>query len=98
MLKGDFIKLYSEKYKIKEKTAEKEVERFLETLQTALFENQVINFRKFGSFEVRQTKERMVVDPKNQKEKIFIHAKPRKYVKFKVSKKLEDRLCFKENI
>ncbi len=98
MLKGDFIKLYSEKNKIKEKIAEKEVERFLKTLETALFENQVINFRKFGSFEVRQTKERMVVDPKNQKEKIFIHAKPRKYVKFKVSKKLEDRLCFKENI
>lgn len=96
MLKGDFIKLYSEKYKIKEKTAEKEVERFLETLQTALFENQVINFRKFGSFEVRQTKERMVVDPKNQKEKILIHAKPRKYVKFKVSRMLEDKLYFSE--
>lgn len=98
MLKGDFIKLYSEKYKIKEKTAEKEVERFLETLQTALFENQVINFRKFGSFEVKQTKERMVVDPKNQQEKILIHAKPRKYVKFKVSRMLEDKLYFeKEN-
>lgn len=96
MLKGDFIKLYSEKYKIKEKTAEKEVERFLETLQTALFENQVINFRKFGSFEVKQTKERMVVDPKNQQEKILIHAKPRKYVKFKVSRMLEDKLFFKE--
>ena len=98
MLKGDFVKLYSEKFRIKEKIAEKEVERFLETLETALFENQVITFRKFGSFEVRQTKERMVVDPKNQKEKILIHAKPRKYLKFKVSRKLEDKLYFeKEN-
>lgn len=92
MLKGDFIELYSKKYKLKNKEAEKEVERFLGALKTALFENQVITFRKFGSFEVRQTKERMIVDPKNQKEKILIHAKPRKYVKFKVSKKLEDKL------
>lgn len=97
MLKGDFIKLYSKKYNLKIKEAEKEVERFLETLETAFSENQIVNFRKFGSFEVRQTKERMVVDPKNQKEKILIHAKPRKYVKFKVSKKLEDKLYFDEN-
>ena len=48
----------------------------------------------FGSFEVKETKEREIVDPKNSNN--IIHAKPKKYIKFKVSKSLEDNLCLEK--
>ena len=43
----------------------------------------------FGTFEVKETKERDIVDPKDSTN--IIHAEPRKYVKFKGSKFLELR-------
>ena len=44
----------------------------------------------FGTFEVKETKERDIVDPKDSTN--IIHAEPRKYVKFKISKSLEENL------
>ena len=57
-------------------------------------ENERIVFRGFGSFEVRETTERLIVDPKDSSN--IIHAKPRKYIKFKISKNLQDSLCLEE--
>ena len=71
--------------------AEKKIDRFINTLEkTFLFTDKII-FRNFGTFEIKETKERKIVNPKNSSN--IIHAKPKKYVKFKVSRLLEDNLC-----
>ena len=89
--KQDLVMFYSELNKIKDlDLAEEKIDRFIYTLKTALKENERIVFRGFGTFEVKETKERMVVDPRGNGE--IIHAKPRKYVKFKQSINLEEEL------
>lgn len=89
------VAFYAERNQIKNpKVAEEKINRFINALKTALSENENIIFRKFGSFEVRKTTERYIVDPKNRNN--LIHAKPRKYVKFKVSRNWEDELCLNE--
>ena len=89
--KQDLIIFYSELNKIKDfDEAEKKIDRFINTLEkTFLFTDKII-FRNFGTFEIKETKERKIVNPKNSSN--IIHAKPKKYVKFKVSRLLEDNL------
>lgn len=94
MYKKEFIKMYSEKYNLKEKTGEREVERFLKTLEEVLSTESYITFRNFGSFEVKKTKEREVVDPRDNTKKNY--ARSRKYVKFRVSRSIEDKLYHAE--
>lgn len=90
--KQDLIIFYSELNKIKDfDEAENKIDRFINTLSEALKFNDKIAFMNFGTFEVKETKERDIVDPKDSNN--IIHAKPRKYVKFKVSKGLEENLC-----
>ena len=93
--KQDLIMFYSEFNKIKDfDLAEEKLDRFINTLKAALKENERIVFRGFGIFEVKETTERMIVDPKDSAN--IIHAKPRKYIKFKISKNLQDSLCLEE--
>lgn len=93
--KQDLVMFYSELNKIKDlDLAEEKIDRFIYALKTALKENERIVFRGFGSFEVRETTERLIVDPKDSSD--IIHAKPRKYIKFKISKNLQDSLCLEE--
>lgn len=92
MIKKEFIEFYAKENGIQDlKIAKEEVEKFLETLKAAFTNEKEIIFRGFGSFEVRKTKERKIVDPKDSSK--TIHAKPRKYIKFKVSKKIEEELA-----
>lgn len=94
--KHELVKFYAEYNNIINlKEAEDKVDKFLNILKISLSENESIIFRKFGSFEVRKTTERLIISP--LKDKKIIHAKPRKYVKFKVSKKLENELCLEIN-
>ena len=91
MRKKEFVKFYAECNKIEDfSQASEEVDKFIEMMKEALTLYPKIVFRGFGTFEVRETKERMVVDPRGNGE--IIHAKPRKYVKFKQSINLEDEL------
>ena len=93
--KQDLIIFYSELNNIKDfDEAERRIDRFINTLSEALKNNNKIAFMNFGTFEVKQTKERDIVDPKDSTN--IIHAEPRKYVKFKVSKSLEESLCLEE--
>lgn len=93
--KQDLVMFYSEFNKIKDlDLAEEKIDRFIYALKIALKENEKIVFRGFGSFEVRETTERLIVDPKDSSN--IIHAKPRKYIKFKISKNLQDSLCLEE--
>ena len=90
MRKKEFKKFYSELNKIENEKASQEVEEFLETMKQALSVYPKIVFRNFGTFEIKETKTRRVLDPRGSGE--FIQARPRKFVKFKMSKNLEDKL------
>lgn len=91
MRKKEFIKLYAEMYGIKDlKMAQAEVEEFIDTMKDVFKEYPKVVFRGFGTFEAKETKARKIVDPRNQKD--IIHSKPRKYIKFKVSKNIEENL------
>ena len=93
--KQELVMFYSEFNKIKDfDLAEEKLDRFINTLKAALKENERIVFRGFGIFEMKETTERMIVDPKDSAN--IIHAKPRKYIKFKISKNLQDSLCLEE--
>ena len=90
MKKKEFKKLYGELNKIEKERASEEVEIFLETMKQAFSKYPKIVFRDFGTFEVKETKVRKITDPRGNSEPII--SKPRKYVKFKASKNLEERM------
>ena len=90
MKKKEFKNLYSELNKTEKEKSSEEVEIFLETMKQAFSKYPKIVFRNFGTFEIKETKTRRVLDPRGSGE--FIQAKPRKFVKFKMSKNLEDKL------
>lgn len=93
--KQDLVIFYSEINKIKDfDEAERKIDRFLDTLEKALLIDKKVIFKMFGSFELKETKERKIVDPKDSSN--IIHAKPKKYIKFKVSRSLEDNLCLEK--
>ena len=90
MVKKEFKKFYSEYNNMSEEEASQEVEEFLEMMKQAFSLYPKVVFRDFGTFEVKETKERKIVDPRGNNE--LIHSKPRKYIKFKASKNLEERM------
>lgn len=95
MIKKDFVKIYMEQNLIEdEKIAKEEIERFLKTFKYALTVDNELIFRNVGSFEVKQTKAREVVDLQDYSNKI--QTKPRKYVKFRISENFSDKLCYKD--
>ena len=95
--KQELVMFYSEYNKVKDlDLAEEKIDYFINALRAAFKENNKIIFKGFGSFEVKETKERMIIDPKDSSN--IIHAKPRKYIKFKISKNLQDSLCLEEKM
>ncbi len=92
--KKEFIEFYSKYNEIDAKEAEKKIDFFIEAMKKALSENKKITFRKFGSFEIRKTTRRNIVDPKDSSN--IICAEPRGYVKFKVSRSFEEELCLEK--
>lgn len=93
MIKKDFLKLYVELTGMRENEALDEIDEFLETMKDAFKKYPKITFRNFGVFEVKETKERKVYHSwKEENDKKIIKTKPRKYVKFRVSKNIENML------
>ena len=90
MTKKEFKKFYAQQNNLSNEQASEEVELFLETMKEVFSKYPKVVFRNFGTFEVRETKERQITDPRGTGE--TIHAKPRKYIKFKASKNLEEKL------
>lgn len=90
MVKKDFIKLYAERYKTDEETAKENIENIFELIKFVLSENEYLKIKNFGVFEMKETKERNIVDPKDGSK--LIHAKPRKYIKFRGSRNIEKEL------
>lgn len=90
MTKKEFKKFYAQQNNLSDEQASEEVELFLETMKEVFSKYPKVVFRNFGTFEVKETKERKIVNPKDSSN--IIHAKPRKYIKFKTSKNLEEKL------
>ena len=90
MVKKDFIKFYAETYETDEATARQNIENVFDLVLTVIEKEKCLKIKNFGTFEVRETKERKIVDPRGSGN--LIHAKPRKYIKFKGSKSRETEL------
>lgn len=87
MNKRELAKVYSEvsKGEVSARKALKEIDIFLETVQEALHEDDLVVFRNIGIFEVRERKPRTISNPATRESmKIY----PRKTVKFRVSKNI----------
>ena len=90
MLKKDFVNLYAKKYKVTPEKSLEVIDNVLDLLKDVFSQEELLKINNFGVFEIRETKERKVVDPKDGTN--IIHDKPRKYIKFKGSKTLEREL------
>lgn len=89
--KMDLAVFYSEFNNLKDfNEAEQKIDRFLNTLTKALLKDKKVVFKFFGSFELKETKPREIVDPKDSSN--IIYANSKRYIKFKMSKMLEDNL------
>ncbi len=89
----EFIEFYTIKNQCENMAEGREkIEKFLFSLSTALRDEKKVIFRKFGSFEIRQTKRTWINNPKNPEEILPIK-KGRIHVKFKSSRLLDDMLC-----
>ncbi|MBZ4682691.1 MAG: histone family protein DNA-binding protein [Fusobacteriales bacterium] len=89
MTKKELIEIYAKNAELGKKEATKQVEGFLEAVQTALIDKGAVQFVGWGTFEVKQTKERIGRNPQTG-EAMTIPA--RKVVKFKVGKKLAEKV------
>jgi DNA-binding protein HU-beta len=89
MTKKDFIEKYAAKTGASKKAAGEYVEAFLETVEEVLMAKDSVQFVGWGTFEVKETAARQGRNPKTG-EAIDIPAK--KAVKFKVGKKLQDKV------
>ncbi len=69
--------------------AKRQTELFIETMKEALEKNEVLVFRGLGTFERRVYKREMGRNPRTGED---IKITPKKYIKFKVGRDLEDRL------
>lgn len=90
MVKKDFVKLYAKVYNTSDEIAKENIENVFELIKFALSEDECLKIKNFGIFEMRETKERNIVDPKDGNK--LIHAKPRKYIKFRGSRNVEREL------
>ena len=89
----EFIEFYTIKNQCENMAEGREkIEKFLFSLSSALKQDRKVIFRKFGSFEIRQTKRTWINNPKNPEEILPIK-KGRVHVKFKSSRLLDDCLC-----
>lgn len=90
MSKKEFVEAYSSATGETKKRAEELVNLFLETVEEELIKGKEIQFVGWGSFKVQKRDAREGINPKT-KEKIKIASK--KVLKFKVGKKLADRIA-----
>lgn len=90
MKKVEFAELFMEKAHLRSmEEAKKQVELFIETMKEALAKDEVLIFRGLGTFERRTTKRKEGRNPRTGES---IKITPKKYIKFRVGKDLEDRI------
>ena len=92
MSKKEFVDAYAKATGETKKRAEELINQFLETVEEALVNEETVQFVGWGTFEVKERAARTGINPQT-KEEIQIPAK--KVVKFKVGKKLADKVAAK---
>ena len=90
MSKKEFVEAYAKATGETKKRAEELVNEFLGTVEKSLVKGESIQFVGWGTFEVKERAARTGINPQT-KEEIQIPAK--KVVKFKVGKKLADKVA-----
>ena len=90
MVKKEFAELWMKNANlVSMEEAKRQVELFIETMKEALEKEEVLIFRGLGTFERRETKRKAGRNPRTGE---AIKMIPKKFIKFKVGKDLEDRL------
>lgn len=90
MIKKEFAEKFWRNTKLEHKVeAERMVDIFLDTMKEELEKGEVLIFRGFGSFEVRQHKKAEGFNPRTGEKIVF---SPKKYVKFKTGKDLSEKI------
>lgn len=92
MTKTELINSIAEKGEFTKKDAEKALNAFTTAVTDALVEGEKVQIVGFGTFEVRDKKEKEAINPKT-KEKIMVAAK--KAPAFKAGKALKDAVDVK---
>ena len=87
MTKADLITKISEKSELSKKDSEKALNAVIAAITDALTEGDKVQLTGFGTFEVRDKKEKEAINPRT-KEKIIVPA--RKSPAFKAGKALKD--------
>ena len=81
MNKAELLKEISNKTGFKRDDSRKALDAIFETITEAIANGDKVQIMGFGSFEARNTKERMGVNPQNPTEKIIIPAGKKVYFK-----------------
>lgn len=87
MTKADLITKIAEKSELSKKDSEKALNAVIAAVTDALVESDKVQLTGFGTFEVRDKKEKEAINPRT-KEKIIVPA--RKSPAFKAGKALKD--------
>jgi DNA-binding protein HU-beta len=91
--KSELVKALAEKAEITQKDAAKVLDAVVDTIQTALANGDKVQIIGFGSFEVRDRKERTVISPASGKE---ITVPATKVPAFKPGKSLKEAVAVKK--
>lgn len=90
MNKAELLKEISHKTGLKRDDSKKALDAIFETITEAMVNGEKVQIMGFGSFEARNTKERMGVNPQNPTERLVIPAGKKVY--FKPSKALKETI------
>lgn len=88
MNKASLIKKISGESGLSQKRTTEVIDNLLETITSTLENGEKVQLMGFGSFEVRDTKERMGVNPQKPTERLLIPASKKVY--FRPSKTLKE--------
>lgn len=90
MNKAELLKEISHKTGLKRDDSKKALDAIFEKITEAMVNGEKVQIMGFGSFESRNTKERMGVNPQNPTERLVIPAGKKVY--FKPSKALKETI------
>ncbi len=93
MNKSELVKSLAEKAEITQKDAAKVLDALVDSIQEALAAGEKVQIIGFGSFEVRDRKERKVISPATRKE---ITVPATKVPAFKPGKSLKEAVAVKK--
>lgn len=89
MNKKDLVNIVYSKIAIPKKDCELVIDTLFETLEEALINNEEVMISSFGTFEIKESKEKKIISLHSKEELIV---PPKKSIKFHPSKKIKDNI------